>query len=1352
MSRIFISHSSKDNFAARAVADWLAGEGWDDVFLDIDPEHGIRPGERWARALHEAAHRCQVVIFLISRHWLASEWCDREFNLSVKLNKRLFGVVIDDIGIEGVPQKYRGAWQLLDLAKGTDHAIFRAILKDGSEDHVTFSVTRLGELRDGLRQAGLDPEFFEWPPDHDPDRSPFRGLAPLEKVDAGVFFGREAPLVDALDRLRGLRETASPRILTILGASGAGKSSFMRAGLLPRLERDYRAFRVLPIIRPQGAPITGESGLVAALAAVLPDVSRATIRNEIAGGEKTLIQRLVLAAPIGGPNLVLPIDQAEELFGAEAGQEARPFLTHLRLLAETASLPLLVLATIRTDRYMQWQNDPILNGLHHETLPLAPMPRGAYRTIIEKPLARYVAAGHELALDPRLTEALLAELEQGQSPDALPLLAFTLEQLFTDYRGDGVLTRDDYQRFGGLEGAISAAVVRALADARGDRAGSPPPPEQLALLKRGLIPWLAGIDPATNSARRKTALWADIPAESQPLMRRLIDARLLRSDRDDKGEQIVEPAHEALLRQWVVLDSWLKDDLAALSTLDGVKDAARAWIANKRNKEFIVHAGSRLAAAEGLNRRKDLASNLTTEEQDYLGECVAAEDERRNRDLDDARKLAEARKAVVIRTRIGLIAAMVAAIVAVGLAAFGFWQFREADAHRAIAEQQTVRVAVSSAAGLASEGQNEAALLLLLSATQGVIASDLREAMQIAFTNVLEKTDGRRTIPIPSGSMPFATEDALLFYVPGTGNILRFDGESIDTMLKGSPSDPAIVHIADAVGGIVFVRSDLSIWRWKIDTEAPERLGRFLGSETALSSGDDWMMHPDGTILWNPSDARERQLFDPVSRQALFLPKAMWTADYYVTQDGERVVSDSYQQDDGAVLAFTLLSGVGVTPAWQPRTFNEGLLDRAIFRACFLRGHSPEPDYDPTLLAGKYSDPIPGPSCIWTSEGILVSTFMATSAGLDRTDTFVAGSDNETDLSSLGIFGSALRDASWVGASSSEETGAMIALLQDRTVYAGDPYGNAIDQRTEPEAPRLAKLFRSGRLALVEHREERIVVYDLVGEATDEQSLPENARFEALNPGTCAADRLGQFAGAYQREDGRTLSFPEMDESLEDAEERGPRLVIDGVLVDFGPKGGCVQVSPDWKRAAVLRWADGRIELYDLDKLAVSATLAEASVAAPRGVFSSVFPSNEGSSLVTSNWGYEVLQWSRDGTGQWVSKLLYLAEKPIEYAEPDVDGGRLLLIEDTGARTLRAFIYSLSAHAEWLNLGLEYKWLAATYMKTGEVLVKFSLSQKVVDPPSLEKLIEQAREALPSACSPQIAGDYRSSPCWLGRI
>lgn len=95
MTQLFISHSSKNNAGALALSQWLTAEGWDNQFLDIDPQRGIVAGDRWERALHQAAGRCDAVLFLVSPDWLGSNWCRREFTISQQLGKRLFVLLLD---------------------------------------------------------------------------------------------------------------------------------------------------------------------------------------------------------------------------------------------------------------------------------------------------------------------------------------------------------------------------------------------------------------------------------------------------------------------------------------------------------------------------------------------------------------------------------------------------------------------------------------------------------------------------------------------------------------------------------------------------------------------------------------------------------------------------------------------------------------------------------------------------------------------------------------------------------------------------------------------------------------------------------------------------------------------------------------------------------------------------------------------------------------------------------------------------------------------------------------------------------------------------------------------------------
>ncbi|HZV04624.1 MAG TPA: TIR domain-containing protein [Gemmataceae bacterium] len=726
MSRIFLSHSSQDNFAAIALADWLKSEGWDDIFLDLDPERGIAAGERWERKLHEAANRCEAVIFLISANWLASGWCLKEYALARGLNKKLIAVLIDAAKtIADLPPELTGTWQVVDLAHRQDLQILRVADPNSHEEqHVAFSREGLRRLKGGLEKAGLDPKFFAWPPENEPDRAPYRGLQALDSVDAGIFFGRDAPIVTFTDALRGLSAAAPPRLLVILGASGAGKSSFLRAGLLPRLKREDRRFLPLKPIRPERAALTGESGFLSALEAAFPDHARAALRSAIkegANGVRPLLAKLADQAfremlaedeNVKPPAIVISIDQAEELFRAEGAEEATGLLDLIRDLAACDDPAIIAIFALRSDSYDALQNVRALEGLAQMPLSLPPMPHNAYREVIEGPARRVVAAGGKLSIEPQLVDRLLDDIDKGAT-DALPLLAFTLEQLYREYGGSGALRLKDYESFGGLKGTIDAAVERAFRHADMDPRI---PRDRLArehLLRRGLIPWLAGIDPDSKSPRRNIARRSEIPAEAMPLIDLLVEERLLSTDlvvEKAAGQDVhvatIEPTHEALLRQWGLLEGWLAEDFGLLAALESVKRAARDWDANGRATAWLAHQGQRLTEAEGLDARPDIAAKFEAADRAYLAECRALEEARRaeaeqrrrereeeqTRRLADAEKLAAANRRIARRTGIGLAAALLLAS-----AAAGFGLFAQNERSRA---EKTLALATRTANGL----------------------------------------------------------------------------------------------------------------------------------------------------------------------------------------------------------------------------------------------------------------------------------------------------------------------------------------------------------------------------------------------------------------------------------------------------------------------------------------------------------------------------------------------------------------------------------------------------------------------------------------------------------------------------
>ena len=872
MARIFLSHSSKNNAEAVALRDWLIGEGWDDLFLDLDPERGIVAGEKWERALSEAANRCEAVLFLISRAWLASHWCLRELHLALKLNKRVFGILIEEIPKTDLPTELTGAWQVVELAAGADHSLYRAELPDGAEVHVTFSGSGLKKLKAGLTKAGLDPRFFPWPPESDPDRPPYRGLRPLEAEDAGIFFGREAPTIEALDRLRGLSEAAPPRVFVILGASGAGKSSFLRAGLLPRLQRDDRHFLPLPIVRPERAALSGEIGFLRCLEVALKRVGLRRARTEVkrvvqsgASPVRALLDEIAEhACPpaladeewTAPPRLVLPIDQGEELFLSEGRDEAQAFLALARELASEPGSNLIVLFTIRSDSFEYLQTAPALEGIHTQTFSLPPLPKGAYQTVIEGPAERLRDTPRALQVEPSLTEALLADIETGGAKDALPLLAFTLERLYLEHGGDDDLRLAEYEAIGRIQGSIEAAVDHALKAADDDPAVPKDRNTRLTLLRRALIPWLAGIDPETGAPRRRIARLSEIPEEARPLLNHLIAARLLATDvSPESGEKIIEPAHEALLRQWGLLQGWLEEDFSALTTLEGIKRATRDWEANGKDEAWLAHSAGRLEDAEVLKSREDLARFLEASDRSYLAACRSADNARRNRELEEARKLAEAQGKVVRRTRIGLIAASLLALLAIGAAVFGFYQAEIAGAKSAEAvRNETVGIAALARVALADGYPVEAVKLALVAWPR---------------TGAMDRSTLQRSV------------ESLAAVLPSQRERLR---------LKGHEGEVYSAAFSPDGGRVVTASSDNTARLWEATTGA--ELIVLRGHEGEVYSA---IFSPDGSRVVTASSDNTARLWEAATGAELAVLRGHEAEIYSAvfSPDGDRVLTAS---------------------------------------------------------------------------------------------------------------------------------------------------------------------------------------------------------------------------------------------------------------------------------------------------------------------------------------------------------------------------------------------------------------------------------------------------------------------------
>jgi hypothetical protein len=663
MAAIFISHRSSDNAAATELKQWLADQGHKHFFLDFDPADGIPAGVDWEQTIYHHLRQCQALLIVLTPDWLASKWCFAELALAREQGKAVFVVRTKPVqGGAVIP-----ALQEVDLTEDRDAA--------------------LAKLARGLKERGLDPrDAFDW----HPGRPIYPGLNAFEEEDAAIFFGRSEESWRAVESLNRLRRQGrgAPRLVLIAGASGSGKSSLMRAGIIPRLKKYPGHW--LPL-RPFRRGVNAVTDVGEALAWAFMQ-HKGTAAREItaelraaaarADGEWLRACARELRQPAGSPEatVLIAIDQAEELLAPNVEESASQLLYLLSDALSGADRELMAIATIRSDALGLWQQHPAVRGiegraeLSFETFPLGPMPLDRTPEIIRRP-ARYI----RLEIDDALVDAVRADVK---TTDALPLLAYTLQQLHARSGNVGRLTLPAYDQLGGLEGSI-----RKIADESIDlqRLST----EDREALRTAFVPTLIRATEAGGFARDR-ALRERLPRRADPLIQKLVDAHLLITDRDSQGRETVEIAHEALLRTWPTLLSWLVEDRDKLRQHNAIARAAKDWDEGGQKADLLAHRDGRLKDATELVAEKRFAFPPGSVERAYLDACIT--DQR-------AREAAEAQAASKLRRReIVAAAAAVAVLVLLVIAAIMWYNAREtADiARRARTDSLFRTIGVSS--------------------------------------------------------------------------------------------------------------------------------------------------------------------------------------------------------------------------------------------------------------------------------------------------------------------------------------------------------------------------------------------------------------------------------------------------------------------------------------------------------------------------------------------------------------------------------------------------------------------------------------------------------------------------------
>jgi len=397
----------------------------------------------------------------------------------------------------------------------------------------------------------LDAASGRAPPDEAETLCPYKGLAAFDVEDAPYFFGRERLVAELVTRLVGTS------LLGVVGPSGSGKSSVVRAGLLPALARGVlpgSASWVQAIIRPGEHPLRAFD-------------RAATSRR-----------------------MLLAVDQFEETFTVCSDEGERE-----AFVAALLRGPHIVVLAIRADCYGSCGTYPQLASqlaAHH--VLVSPMRRDEYHRAVEAPAAR---AG--LTVDPGLTDALVADVER--EPGALPLLSTALLELWQ--RRDGRRLRlATYEDTGGVRGAVARHAEESFA--RLD------PPHQAQA--RSVLLRLAAEGADGGSERRRVPLeeFEDAGTVNALAVERLLTV----------SEGHVELAHEALLREWPRLRSWLEDDAEGRRLHRRIAEAAREWSAGGREPSDL-YRGARLAAA--LEWRATHEDRLRLVEREFLDDSRA---------------------------------------------------------------------------------------------------------------------------------------------------------------------------------------------------------------------------------------------------------------------------------------------------------------------------------------------------------------------------------------------------------------------------------------------------------------------------------------------------------------------------------------------------------------------------------------------------------------------------------------------------------------------------------------------------------------------------------------------------------
>jgi hypothetical protein len=441
------------------------------------------------------------------------------------------------------------------------------------------------------------------------DESPYAGLSSFQEADAGKFFGRSKEIAAMATRIR------DRPLMAVVGSSGVGKSSFVRAGLVPALKRSGETWETL-VIRPGRSPIEALASLTAPMVA-----TAANLADEIEEQKKQADKLRKEPGHLGhllrgrarrdNRRVLLFVDQFEELYTQTADPAERAaFTACLNAIADDATSPLRVVLSIRSDFLDRIAEDQaFLAELTQGLFFLGPPNREGLRDAITQPAE---LAGFRFEL-PATVEDMLDHLET--TPGALPLLQFAASKLWENRdKARKLLSHQSYAAMGGVAGALASHADNVVQELG---------PSSHALVRAILLRLVSPERTRAIVPMEELRELSREVGEVQRLVDQMVDARLLVVQTLDAGKgSTVEIVHESLIVNWPTLRRWLDETQEDAAIIDQLRTAARQWQQKGRSPDLLWRGET---ADEAKKLKKRYKGPLSDVERAFLDEVISYE-------------------------------------------------------------------------------------------------------------------------------------------------------------------------------------------------------------------------------------------------------------------------------------------------------------------------------------------------------------------------------------------------------------------------------------------------------------------------------------------------------------------------------------------------------------------------------------------------------------------------------------------------------------------------------------------------------------------------------------------------------